>query len=94
MVNYWHRIDLLKREIIKDIKSEVKDGSVEVSILLCDPFDCVNPLVDVYEIRNDGAVAEQYEGAIEFSLWGVEELAVMLDEVLKEKRKMKGGKKC
>jgi len=76
------RISALKAEIIEEIRK--KELPREVSIRCDDPYDPEEPSVEICEIRKTGAVIEGYSQIIGFSVWSIETLVCILEEIERE----------
>ena len=75
------RIRGLKGEIIEEIRK--KELPKEVSIRCDDPYD-VDTSAEISEIRQTGVETQEYEQIISFSLWNIETLICILEELERE----------
>jgi len=85
--SYEEAIRSLKDKIIEDIKSEVGNEHIMVSIITGNPYDCSEPPINIYEVRKNGVLTAEYEGIIEFFQLNVEDLVMILSEILKSKQR-------
>jgi len=76
------RITALKAEIIEEICK--KELPKEISIRCDDPYDPENPSVGISGIRVTGVETQEYESVIGFSVWSVETLVCILEELERE----------
>jgi len=76
------RIIDLKQDITEEIRK--KELPKEVSIRCDDPYDPEEPSVEIYEIRKTGVIVKEYIEIIDFSIWSIETLVCILEEIERE----------
>lgn len=76
---FKERVQKLRQDLIEAISR--KKLPKEVSIRCDDPYDPEQPAVEIGQIRKEGVVTEEYEGAIAFNQWSVETLLCILEEI-------------
>ena len=92
--SYREEIDELKGKVICDIEKLVRDHkSIEVLIRTGDPYDADNEAITLNRVTMGGIESENYEGLLEFSVFDIETLLFVLEEINEELKQEKGDNK-